>query len=45
MRRKLSQIQRKILDIMYINIWSNKKRCISNEEYLYENTIYISICI
>jgi len=39
MYRKLSQIQRKIIDIMNISKWSNKRRCISNEEYLYNNKI------
>ena len=36
---KISKIQRKILDMMYITTWSNKRRCISNEEYLYDNEI------
>ena len=39
MYRKISQIQRKILDIMYITVWTNKRRSISNEEYLYDNQI------
>lgn len=39
MHRKLSQIQRKIINLMNISEWSNKRRCISNEEYLYEHKI------
>ena len=39
MYRKISQIQRKILDMMYITVWTNKRRSISNEEYLYDNQI------
>ena len=39
MYRKISQIQRKILDMMYITVWTNKRRSISNEEYLYDNHI------
>ena len=39
MHRKLSQIQRKIINLMNIYEWSNKRRCITNEQYLYENKI------
>lgn len=39
MRKKLSQIQVKIISIMKITKWSNKKRSILNEKYLYNNKI------
>ena len=39
MHRKLSQFQNKIIDKMNIYKWTNKRRCISNEEYLYNNNI------
>ena len=45
MLRKISKLQRKILDYMYIVVWTQKRRSISNEEYLYDNRIpfiYIS---
>ena len=45
MFRKISKLQRKILDYMYIVVWTHKKRNICNEEYLYDSRIpfiYIS---
>ena len=39
MYRKISEIQMKILNLMEITRWSNKRRCITNEAYLYNNNI------
>lgn len=39
MYRKISEIQMKILNLMEITRWSNKRRCITNETYLYNNNI------